>query len=72
MSPTAMTASIPTMKTAVGNRKALALSPRPRRFSTVMIANMPRHKGTVREARLEKAEVSAPTPAAIETATVRV
>ena len=60
------------MKTIVGSRKARAASPRPRRFSKVITARMPRQMGTVAEERLGKADVKAPTPAAIETATVSV
>ena len=68
----AMMASSPTMNTSVGSRKARAASPRPRRLSSVITARMPRQMGTVAEVRPGKAEVSAPTPAAMETATVRV
>jgi len=60
------------MKSMVGNRNARALSPRPRRLRTVMIASAARHSGTVAGTRPGKAEVSWPTPAAIDTATVRV
>ena len=41
MRPTAMMASSPTMKTIVGSRKARAVSPRPRRLSTVMKSEDP-------------------------------
>ena len=37
-----------------------------------MTARMPRQSGTVAGARLGKADVSAPTPAAMDTATVSV
>ncbi len=60
------------MKTIVGRRNAVAVSPRPRRLSSVIAARIPRQIGTVADARLGKAETSAPTPAAIDTATVRV
>ena len=40
-----MMASRPTMKTRVGSRKARAVSPRPRRFSTVMKSRIPRQSG---------------------------
>ncbi len=60
------------MKIMVGRRKARALSPSPRRFSTMTNANTPRHNGTVAEASPGKAEVSCPTPAAIDTDTVSV
>ena len=70
--PIAMMASSPTMNTRVGSRKARAPSPRPRRLSTVMTARMPRQMGTVARPVPGKAEVSEPTPAAMETATVSV
>ncbi len=60
------------MNTAVGSRKARAASPRPRRLSTVTTARISRQIGTVSGTSLGKAEVSAPTPAAIDTATVSV
>ena len=60
------------MKIMVGSRKARAASPRPRRLRRVMTARMPRQSGTVAEVRPGKAEVSAPTPAAMDTATVSV
>ena len=60
------------MKTIVGSRKARAASPRPRRLSTVMTARMTRQMGTVSGVERGKAEVSAATPAAIDTATVSV
>ncbi len=70
--PMAMIASRPTMKTSVGTRKARALSPSPLRLSAVMTASIPRQIGTVAETVEGNAEVSCPTPAAMETATVRV
>ena len=45
--PMAMTARRPTMKTTVGRRKARAVSPSPRRLSTVSTASSARHSGTV-------------------------
>jgi len=60
------------MKTIVGRRNARAVSPSPRRLRIVIRAKMPRQSGTVPDERLGKADVSAPTPAAMETATVRV
>lgn len=60
------------MKIIVGKRKARALSPSPRRLSTVTNANTPRHNGTVADVSLGNAEVSCPTPAAIDTDTVSV
>ncbi len=60
------------MKTMVGNRNARAVSPSPRRFKSVIRARMPRQSGTVAEVKAGNAEVSAPTPAAMETATVSV
>ena len=71
-SPMAMMASRPTMNIMVGRRKARAVSPSPRRLSTVITARMPRQSGTVADDRLGNAEVSAPTPAAMDTATVSV
>ena len=68
----AMMVSSPTMNTMVGSRKARAVSPRPRRFRTVITARMARQIGTVAEVKDGNAEVSAPTPAAMETATVSV
>ena len=72
MSPTAMMASSPTMNTIVGSRKARAVSPRPRRLSSVMKTRIPRHRGIVAPSREGKADWSAATPAAMETATVSV
>ena len=72
MRPMAMMASSPKMNTMVGNRKARAVSPRPRRLSTVMKTRMPRHSGTVAPSSEGKADWSPATPAAMETATVRV
>ncbi len=72
MRPMTMMVSSPTMNTMVGRRKARAVSPRPRRFKRVITAKMPRQIGTVAELRDGNAEVSAPTPAAMETATVSV
>ena len=72
MRPTAMMASSPTMKTMVGSRKARAVSPRPRRLSTVMKARIPRQSGMVAPSREGKADCSEATPAAMETATVSV
>ncbi len=60
------------MKIIVGRRNALAASPRPRRFSSVTTARIPRQMGTVAGDRAGKADVNAPTPAAIDTATVSV
>jgi hypothetical protein len=68
----AIMASRPKMNTIVGSRKARAASPSPRRFRTVITAKIPRQIGTVDEDRLGKALVRAPTPAAMDTATVRV
>lgn len=72
ISPVAMTARSPTMNTSVGSRKARADSARPRRFSAVITARMPRQRGTVAPPAAGKAEVNAPTPAAIDRATVSV
>ncbi len=72
MSPIAMMASRPKMKTRVGSRKARAVSPSPRRLSKVITARMARQSGTVAPVKEGKAEVSEATPAAIETATVSV
>ena len=60
------------MNTIVGSRKARAASPRPRRLSTVTNARMTRQMATVAELSTGKADVSAATPAAMETATVSV
>ena len=60
------------MKIIVGSRKARAASPRPRKLSSVMTARIARQIGTVADARLGKADVRVPTPAAIDTATVSV
>ena len=60
------------MKSMVGSRKARAVSPRPRRLSKVMTTRMARQRGTVAPVSEGKAEVSEATPAAMETATVRV
>ena len=68
----AMMASRPTMNTMVGSRKARAVSPRPRRLSSVITARIPRHRGIVAPVRLGKADWSPATPAAMETATVSV
>jgi hypothetical protein len=65
-------ASIPKIKIIVGRRKARAASPSPRRLRTVITARIPRHIGTVADDRPGSALVSAPTPAAMDTATVRV
>ena len=54
-----------------GSRNARALSPSPRRFNKVMTARIPRQIGTVAEVR-GKRRGQAPTPAAIDTATVSV
>jgi hypothetical protein len=67
-----MIASSPAMNTTVGSRNARAESPRPRRFSSVITARMARSSGTVAGARAGNAETSEATPAATETATVRV
>ena len=72
MRPMAMMASRPTMKSRVGSRKARAVSPRPRRLSTMMKRRIPRQRGTVAPSRLGKADCSEATPAAMETATVSV
>ena len=56
----------------VGSRNARAASPRPCRLKRVTTARMPRQMGTVADVRLGKADVREPTPAAMETATVRV
>ncbi len=72
MRPMAMMASRPTMKSSVGRRKARAVSPRPRRFNTMMKSRIPRQRGTVAPARLGKADCNDATPAAMETATVSV
>ena len=60
------------MNSIVGRRNARAASPSPRRFMSVMRARNPRQSGTVAEVRLGNADVNAPTPAAMETATVSV
>ena len=60
------------MKIIVGNRKARAVSPRPRRLSTMMKRRIPRHSGTVAPSSPGKADWSPATPAAMETATVSV
>ncbi len=70
--PTAMMASSPTMNTMVGSRNARAASPSPRRFASVIRARKPRHSGTVPLENTGNADCSAATPAAMETATVRV
>ncbi len=67
-----MMTSKPMMNSIVGSRKARAASPSPRRFMSVMTARKARQRGTVADDRLGKAEVSAPTPAAMDTATVSV
>ena len=72
ISPIAMMASNPMTNTIVGSTNARAAAPSPRRFSSVITARMPRQIGTVAELRPGKAEASEATPAAIETATVRV
>ena len=72
MRPMAMMASRPTMNTMVGRRKARAVSPRPRRLSTMMNTRIPRHSGTVAPSSAGKADCRPATPAAMETATVRV
>ena len=70
--PITMMVSRPTMKTIVGSRNARAASPRPRRLSTVTTARMTRQMTTVSWVNTGKADVSAATPAAMETATVSV
>jgi hypothetical protein len=73
MSPMAMMASRPTMKSMVGRRKARAVSPSPRRLSTVMKSEDPEaERDGGADDRLGKADCSEPTPAAMETATVSV
>jgi len=72
MRPIATMASSPTMNNIVGSRNARAVSPSPRRLSTVIRARIPKHIGTVAPVSDGNAEVSAPTPAAIDTATVSV
>ena len=54
------------------SRKARAVSPSPRRLSTVMRARIARQITSVYGTNAGKAETKEPTPAAIETATVRV
>ena len=56
MSPMAMMASSPKMNSMVGSRKARAVSPRPRRLSTMMKRRMPRQRGIVAPLRLGKAD----------------
>ena len=72
MRPMAIVASKPTMKSSVGNKKARAVSPSPRRFNTMMKNRIPRQSGMVAPSRLGKADWSEATPAAMETATVSV
>ncbi|MBV8992541.1 MAG: hypothetical protein JO287_02305 [Pseudonocardiales bacterium] len=49
----------------------MALTITPRRFTAVITTSTPRHSSTVQGSRAGKAEVSAATPAATETATLR-
>ncbi len=70
--PMAMMASKPTMKSKVGRRKARAVSPSPRRLSTMMKRRIPRQRGIVAPLRPGKADCKEATPAAMETATVSV
>ncbi len=72
MRPMAMMARSPTMKTIVGSRKAVAVSPRPRRLSSMMNTRIPRHSGMVAPSSAGKADCSPATPAAMDTATVSV
>lgn len=69
-SPTTMTVRIEPTKTTVGRMNARALCAMPRRFTAVTNANTTRHSCTVYGSRAGNAEVSAATPAAIDTATL--
>lgn len=65
-----MTVRMDSTKIAVGTMNIRALCAMPRRLTAVIRASTPRHSQTVYGSRPGTAEVSAATPAAIDTATL--
>ena len=66
-----ITTYMPTMNTSVGRRKVRALVAMPRRLSAVSNPRMAKLNHRLSGLREGKADTSAATPAAMDTATVR-